>query len=186
MAARGTERRIPRYDTEARIEESEFNTTFVAMPEEASSVNLVQVNSLKKGSPVMLRGRPCKLVDYTASKPGKHGSAKAHLVAFDIFTDNKIEMIAATKDKISVPVVQRAEVVLMDIVEDQYLVVMQKDGSVRSDLKLPENQLGDTILKRFYNDKKKRVEEDDQELLLTTLSWADDEAIVALREGYAK
>ena len=31
-------------------------------------------------------GRPCKIVEMSTSKTGKHGHAKVHLVALDIFT----------------------------------------------------------------------------------------------------
>ena len=31
-------------------------------------------------------GRPCKIVDMSTSKTGKHGHAKVHLVAIDVST----------------------------------------------------------------------------------------------------
>ena len=31
-------------------------------------------------------GRPCKIVEMSTSKTGKHGHAKVHMVALDIFT----------------------------------------------------------------------------------------------------
>jgi len=36
----------------------------------------------------MLKGFPCKVVDYSTSKAGKHGHAKATIVGVDIFTGN--------------------------------------------------------------------------------------------------
>ena len=35
------------------------------------------------------QGRPCKVSDVTSSKTGKHGHAKCHFVAIDIFTGKK-------------------------------------------------------------------------------------------------
>ena len=60
---------------------------------EASSTHPVQVSSLRKGGYVMIRDRPCKILDMSTSKTGKHGHAKVHLVAFDIFTGRKVEFI---------------------------------------------------------------------------------------------
>ena len=33
-----------------------------------------------------MSGRPCKIVDMSTSKTGKHGHAKVHLVAIDVST----------------------------------------------------------------------------------------------------
>ena len=37
----------------------------------------VELGSLKAGSYVIIDGEPCRIVEMTKSKPGKHGSAKA-------------------------------------------------------------------------------------------------------------
>ena len=35
---------------------------------------------------IISQNRPCKIVEMSTSKTGKHGHAKVHLVALDIFT----------------------------------------------------------------------------------------------------
>ena len=35
---------------------------------------------------IYYQNRPCKIVEMSTSKTGKHGHAKVHLVALDIFT----------------------------------------------------------------------------------------------------
>ena len=35
---------------------------------------------------MMIKGHPCKVVDVSHAKPGKHGAAKANIVGIDIFT----------------------------------------------------------------------------------------------------
>ena len=39
------------------------------------------------------QNRPCKIVEMSTSKTGKHGHAKVHLVALDIFTGGVEERI---------------------------------------------------------------------------------------------
>jgi translation elongation factor P/translation initiation factor 5A len=37
----------------------------------------MELGALRVGSYVIVDDEPCRIVDYTKSKPGKHGSAKA-------------------------------------------------------------------------------------------------------------
>lgn len=52
----------------------------------ASTTIPAQCSSLRKNGCVVLKGRPCKIVDMSTSKTGKHGHAKVHIVGIDIFT----------------------------------------------------------------------------------------------------
>ncbi|CAJ1446329.1 unnamed protein product, partial [Effrenium voratum] len=57
----------------------------------ASQTYQQQAGTIKKGSYVMLKGHPCKIMEVTTFSPGKHGHAKAHMVGLDIFTGKKYE-----------------------------------------------------------------------------------------------
>ena len=57
----------------------------------------------------MLKGHPCKVVDYSTSKTGKHGHAKAHIIGIDIFTGKKHEDLCPTSHNMSVPNVTKTE-----------------------------------------------------------------------------
>lgn len=57
----------------------------------------------------MIKNRPCKIVDMSTSKTGKHGHAKVHLVAIDIFTGKKLEELCPSTHNMDVPNVIRKE-----------------------------------------------------------------------------
>lgn len=49
------------------------------------SITYTTVGELKVGSYVVIDNEPCRVVDITKAKTGKHGSAKANVVAVSIF-----------------------------------------------------------------------------------------------------
>ena len=64
-----------------------------------------------------------QVIDVSTSKTGKHGHAKCHFVAADIFTNKKMEELVPASHNNDVPHVNRQDYTLLDI---------QDDGFVRS------------------------------------------------------
>ncbi len=75
----------------------------------ASDTYPAQCSSLRKGGHVMIKNKPCKIVEMSTSKTGKHGHAKVHLVALDIFNGKKLEDICPSTHNMNVPHVVRKD-----------------------------------------------------------------------------
>ena len=108
-----------------------------------------QVGSVKKGGYCILKGKPCKVTDYSTAKPGKHGSAKATIVGVDIFTGKKYEDGGPTASNILVPNVKKTEFEILDISADGFATLSLEDGSTKEDVKFGE---GDDELRKQVQD----------------------------------
>merc|ERR1711951_31317 len=104
----------------------------------ASETFPMQCSALRKNGFVMIKGRPCKIVEMSTSKTGKHGHAKVHLVALDIFTGRKHEDICPSTHNMNVPRVSRKDYTLSDI-DDGFCALMDEGGDMKEDLKLPDD-----------------------------------------------
>lgn len=71
------------------------------------SVNYASLGELKKGSYIVIDGEPCRIVEITKAKTGKHGSAKAHVVAIGVFTGQKRTLIAPVDTRVQVPIIEK-------------------------------------------------------------------------------
>lgn len=67
----------------------------------------VEVGTLRKGSYIMIDDEPCRIVDLTKSKPGKHGSAKARIVAIGIFDGSKRSFVKPVDANVEVPIIDK-------------------------------------------------------------------------------
>lgn len=118
-----------------------------------SSVTVpIRAGEIKKGMVVMLKGFPCKVVEITTSKTGKHGHAKANITGIDIFTSKKYMDLSPTSHNMSKPVVQLSRYLLMDQTEDGYVTLFDEEMcETREDIKLPGGVLGDGLRAALEN-----------------------------------
>jgi len=135
-------------------DDAQHEHTFDSADAGASATYPLQCSALRKNGFVVIKGRPCKIVEMSTSKTGKHGHAKVHLVAIDIFTGKKLEDLCPSTHNMDVPVVNRQEYQLLDITDDGYLNLMSDDGSLKDDVKMPDGEMGEKITKIFRTDEK--------------------------------
>ena len=65
------------------------------------------VGSLRVGGYMMIDGEPCRIVDIAKSKPGKHGAAKARIVAIGVFDNQKRQFVKSVDGSAEIPLVDK-------------------------------------------------------------------------------
>jgi len=153
------------------------DNTFETADSGASTVYPAQCSSLRKNGYVCIKGRPCKIVEMSTSKTGKHGHAKVHLVGIDLFTGKKYEDICPSTHNMDVPVVKRADYQLLDIADDGFLSLMEESGNTRDDIKLPDGDVGNEVRTKF---------DASEDLLLTVLAAMGEEMVIGTKPNNAK
>jgi len=123
----------------------------------------------------MIKNRPCKIVEMSTSKTGKHGHAKVHMVALDIFTGKKLEDICPSTHNMEVPNVKRKDYQLIGM-NDGFLSIMDDSGEIREDLKCPDDAIGEEI---------KAAIDADADILVTCLSAVGEECVITTKANTA-
>ncbi|KAK0236893.1 eukaryotic translation initiation factor 5A-2 [Armillaria nabsnona] len=154
-------------------DDEHHNQTFEQASAGASLTYPMQCSALRKNGFVVIKNRPCKIVEMSTSKTGKHGHAKVHLVAIDIFTNKKLEDICPSTHNMDVPNVQRNEFQLVNI-DEGFLNLMTQDGTPKDDVKVPDSELGGQISKEF---------DDGKDLLVTIISAMGEEQAISYKEA---
>jgi len=138
----------------------------------ASETYPMQCSALRKNGYVMIKGRPCKIVEMSTSKTGKHGHAKVHLVALDIFTNKKLEDICPSTHNMNVPNVTRKDYTMVNISDDGFAEMMDDDGEQKEDLKIPDDDVGKDVNEKFANG---------ESFIVTVLAACGEERIVGTK-----
>ncbi|CAN1313885.1 Eukaryotic translation initiation factor 5A-4 [Linum perenne] len=105
----------------------------------ASKTYPQQAGTIRKNGYIVIKGRPCKVVEVSTSKTGKHGHAKCHFVAIDIFNGKKLEDIVPSShncDVLSVSVFGFDGLILQMF----QVSLLTDNGNTKDDLKLPTDE----------------------------------------------
>ncbi|KAG0474160.1 hypothetical protein HPP92_016017 [Vanilla planifolia] len=140
----------------------------------ASKTYPQQAGSIRKNGYVVIKGRPCKVVEVSTSKTGKHGHAKCHFVALDIFNNKKLEDVVPSSHNCDIPHVNRTDYQLIDVSTDGFVSLLTENGETKDDLRLPTD---DNLLKQITSGF-----EEGKDLVVTVMSAMGEEQICALKD----
>ena len=65
------------------------------------------VGTLRVGGYVIVDNEPCRVSSLTKSKPGKHGAAKARVVAVGVFDGTKRTFVKPVDAQIEIPMIEK-------------------------------------------------------------------------------
>jgi len=106
----------------------------------------IELGSLKIGSYILLpvsdqpSGEPCRLTEYDTSKPGKHGSAKARIVAVGIFDGQKRPHVGPVNMQVHVPLIDKRAGQIISITGSK-IQVMDSETFETIDVDMVEEEL---------------------------------------------
>ncbi|KNA09394.1 hypothetical protein SOVF_153970 [Spinacia oleracea] len=140
----------------------------------ASKTYPQQAGTIRKNGYIVIKNRPCKVVEVSTSKTGKHGHAKCNFVGIDIFNGKKLEDIVPSSHNCDVPHVNRTDYQLIDIAEDGFVSLLTESGGTKDDLKLPTDE---TLLKQL-----KEGFADGKDLIVSVQNAMGEEQICGVKD----
>ena len=135
-------------------------------------------SELKKNDYVILKKAPCKIVEITFAKTGKHGHMKAHIIGIDIFNGKKYEDIIPGSHNVDVPIVKREEYQLIDIDENYNCSLMLINGELLENIEITTEELKEKIKEDFNNIEEKAL---NKNIIVSTLSAMGIQMIVSYK-----
>ena len=108
------------------------------------------LGSLKIGSYILLpvtdqpTGEPCRIVEYDTSKPGKHGSAKARIVAVGVFDRQKRPHVGPVSMQVHIPLIDKRLAQVISITGD-VTQIMDSESFETFDVDMIDDEIKDKI-----------------------------------------
>ena len=160
--------------------DSKFETEFEKVDSGASDAVPISVADIKKGTHILMgENRPCKVMEITTSKTGKHGHAKANITGIDIFNGKKFQDVCPVSHAKEAPNIKREEWTVMSVDDEGYIALVDKTGKMRQDLKLPSETEDDAEVSKRITD----GIESGKTILVTVLSAMKIEKIEDAKES---
>jgi len=89
----------------------------------------IEAHHVKKNKYVMLKGKPCKIVDVKTSKTGKHGHMKVNITGMDVLTGKKYNDVQPGHANFTEFKIDKAEYQLLDITAENELSCLDQQGA---------------------------------------------------------
>jgi translation initiation factor 5A len=84
------------------------------------SIKKSEAKGLKPGSYFLIDGEPCRVISIEKSKPGKHGAAKANIVAVGFFDNRKRNVIMPADRMVDVPLIDKTSATVIADMGESY------------------------------------------------------------------
>jgi translation initiation factor 5A len=84
------------------------------------SIKKAEAKSLKPGSYFIIDEEPCRVISMDKSKPGKHGAAKANIVAVGFFDNRKRNVIMPADRMVDVPLIDKTSATVIADMGETY------------------------------------------------------------------
>jgi len=106
-----------------------------------AEIKVTHVQSLKKGSYVVLEGAACIVSSMQTSRPGKHGHSKIRIEATGIIDNKKRNVVMPGHDSVEVPIIEKTNAQVLTI-SDKVANLMDSTTFETFDLEIPEELRG--------------------------------------------
>lgn len=97
------------------------------------------LGSVKIGSYIIIDNEPCRIVEYDTSKTGKHGHAKARVVAIGVFDGLKRSYLSPVSSMIEIPMIEKKSGQVISITGDS-LQIMDLETFETLETPFPKDQ----------------------------------------------
>ena len=105
------------------------------------TTKIVNAGSIKEGSYIVIDGAACKVVSVDIAKSGKHGHAKARIVAMGLIDEKKREIVLPAHDNVEVPMIEKKAAQVLSISGDK-ANIMDLETYETFDLEIPQELKG--------------------------------------------
>ena len=110
-----------------------------------------QAGTLKKGDIMLIKDKPCKVVEISTCKTGKHGHAKVNITAADLFSGKTAEDSVSSSHNIDMVNVSKKEYDLTNLDGEGVATLMDEKGEYREDLIVDNESELFTSLKEAFD-----------------------------------
>ncbi len=104
-------------------------------------IQFKKVGQLKSGNYLLIDGAPCKVKEMSTAKPGRHGAAKARVVAVGVFDGQKRNLLKPTSADVEVPIIHKSSAQVVAVMGDSVQIMDLKNYST-FDVKKPSDITG--------------------------------------------
>ncbi len=108
------------------------------------SVEYAELGELREGSYIVIDGEPCRIVEISRAKTGKHGSAKAHVVAIGVFSGSRKTLVAPVDQRVEVPIISKKTAQVVALLGDR-VQLMDLETFETFEVDLPEKEVASRI-----------------------------------------